>query len=87
MGALRQIVVTAEPQCVTLSRGITEIDILSRGGDLAVSVGEGPQDVEFDGTILPAGHSATLSVVGENPHIAVMLVSDGGIGMIQITER
>lgn len=87
MGALRQIVATVEPQCVTLSRGISEVELLSRGGDLVVSVGEGPQDVEFDGKILPAGHSASLSVTGDDTHIAVLLVGSGGIGMLQVTER
>ena len=87
MGALRQIIATSEPQCITLSRGITEVELLSRGGDLVVSVGEGPQDVEFDGKILPEGHSARLSVTGDDTHVAVMLVGDGGLGMLQIAER
>lgn len=87
MGAFRQIVATVEPQCFALSRNIAEVDILSRSGDLVVSVGEGPQDVEFDGKVLLAGHSATISVTGESPYIAVMLAGEGGAGILQITER
>lgn len=85
---LYQIVVAAgRQQHATITPGTREIDIVSRGGDLIVSVGEGPQDVEYDGKILPSGHSVTgLPVSGDNPRIAIALAGAAGIGMLQVTE-
>ena len=86
---LRQIVVhPGEQQHAEITPGTRWIDIVSRGGDLIVSVGDGEQDVEFDGKILPSGHSATgLPVESESHQIAVMLAGEAGIGMLQVTER
>jgi hypothetical protein len=89
MSSLRQIIVTGEPQSLPLAAGVSEVGLLARGGDLVVSVGEGSQDVEFDGRILPEGHSVTIATAElEQPHVAVMLVSGGaGVGMLQVTEH
>jgi hypothetical protein len=89
MSSLRQIIVTGEPQSLPLAAGVSEVGLLARGGDLVVSVGEGPQDVEFDGQILPEGHSVTVVAADwERPHVAVMLVGGGaGMGMLQVTEH
>jgi hypothetical protein len=89
MSSLRQIIVTGEPQSLPLAAGISEVGLLARGGDLVVSVGEGPQDVEFDGRILPAGHSVKVfAAEWERPHVAVMLVGEAaGMGMLQVTEH
>ena len=85
-GALRQYAVTPEVTADRLGPGVAKVEVSARGGDVFVSVGNGPQDLSLSGVSVQAGETKTIWVLGDDVQVAVRLAGDDGIAVVQILE-